>query len=235
MRRFNPDAVPGLVIHLDAGDLPTGAVSSWIDRKNGYEFTGTATRDALINNKPTVTFNGSSDRLTTTANITQVDGVSACTFVVVAVDTYTGANAIVCEIGNGSQVGGQLIIASQWPVPNPAVILGNTGNSGYSSCYISETWASPSLFVGVNDFDSAASFETFTIRWNGAVPTVTNLVVSENTNKCAALRMNLGARENNSLYWSGSIAKLFLYNRRLSTDEMAFIERGVAKQVNIRL
>lgn len=236
MRRFNPDAVTGLVIHLEASDLPVGAVTSWIDRKSGYEFTGTATRDTLINNKPTVTFNGTSDRLSTAGNITQVGGVSACTFIIVAVDTYTGANAIVAEIGDGLTLGSQTVLASQWPGSSPAIILANTGNSGnYSTSYFTETWSSPGILCAVNDFGALAGSETSTMRFNGVVPIINNIDAPENTNNCVALRMNLGARQDNSLYWSGSIAKLFLYNRRLSTDEMAFIERAIAKQVEIAI
>jgi hypothetical protein len=40
-RRFSPDSVPGLVIDLDARDLAVGGATSWIDRKNGYIFSGT--------------------------------------------------------------------------------------------------------------------------------------------------------------------------------------------------
>jgi hypothetical protein len=235
MRRFNPDSVQGLVVHLDASDLSAGAITSWTDRKNGYVFTGTASRDAAINNKPTVTFNGSSDILSTAGNISQFGGVDACTFIVVAVDTNTASDRIVFEVGNGLQVGGQLLLSSLWPGSSPAVILANAGNAGFNNSYITETLASPGIVTAVNDFSQPGTSETTTIRWNGTTPTVGNIVTNNNTNQCAALRMHLGARVTPSLFWPGSIAKLLAYNRRLSTDEMAFIERGVAKQLDIKI
>lgn len=236
MRRFNPDSVQGLVVHLDASDLSAGAITSWTDRKNGYVFTGTATRDSAINNKPTVTFNGTSNILSTAGNISQFGGVDACTFIVVAVDTNTASDRIIFEVGNGSQVGGQLLLSSFWPTAaSPAVILANNGNAGFNNSYILETLASPAIITAVNDFSQLGAAETITIRLNGTTPAVVNLNTNNNTNQCAALRMHLGARITPSLYWPGSIAKLLAYNRRLSIAEMAFIERGVAKQLDIRI
>ena len=83
---FNPNAVLGLVIDLDARDLTAGAVTSWTDRKNGYSFSGTATRDAVINGSASVTFNGSSDILTS-ASVTHLAAKSAITMVVLGCGT----------------------------------------------------------------------------------------------------------------------------------------------------
>ena len=227
VRAFNPDSIANLVLDLDASDLSAGAVTSWTDRKNGYVFSGTATRNAIINNKPTVTFNGSSDILSTAGNISQFGNVDACTFVIVAIDVNTGNDRIVFEVGDGTQQGGQLVLAAQYPVPTPAVILTNVGNVGYNQSSIAENWASPGVLTAVNDFSASGTAETSTLRWNGTTPTVTNIAIPNNSNQCAALRMHLGARVGPSLFWPGSIAKLLAYNRRLTTAEMQYLESNL--------
>ena len=194
--RFTPDSIAGLVIELDARDLAAGAVTTWTDRKNGYAFVGNATRDAQLNNRPTVTFNGTSDRLSTAGNITQVDGVPACTFVVVALDTTYVDNAIVVEIGDGTAIGTQVIVSSRDPSLNNRILFANKGNAaGNSISYFLESWALPGILCAVNDFGAAAGLETFTMRFNGVVPTVINTDSPDNTNNCVALRMSLGERQ----------------------------------------
>lgn len=230
--RFTPDSIAGLVIELDARDLAAGAVTTWTDRKNGYAFTGTATRDSQLNNKSTVTFNGTSDRLSTAGNITQVDGVPACTFVVVALDTTYADNAIVLEIGDGTAVGTQVIVSSRDPSLNSRILFANKGNAaGNSISYFLESWALPGILCAVNDFGAAAGLETFTMRFNGVVPSVINTDSPDNTNNCVALRMSLGERQDDTLPWAGSIAKVLVYNRRLTTAEMQYLEVELMKDL----
>jgi hypothetical protein len=225
---FNPNALSGLVVHLDAKDLSAGAVTSWVDRKNGYAFTGTATRNAVLNGRPTVTFNGTTDRLSTAGNITQVGGVSACTFVIVALDTWYGDNAVVAEIGDGTSIGTQVVVSSRDASGNARILFANKGNSaGNSISYFLDSWATPGVLCAVNDFGAAAGAETSTLRFNGLVPTVVNTDTANNTNNCVALRMSLGQRQDNTLPWSGSIAKVLVYNRRLTTAEMQYLEAGL--------
>ena len=230
--RFTPDSIAGLVIELDARDLAAGAVTTWTDRKNGYAFVGNATRDAQLNSKPTVTFNGTTDRLSTAGNITQVGGVPACTFVVVALDTTYVDNAIVLEIGDGTAVGTQVIVSSRDPSLNSRILFANKGNAaGNSISYFLESWALPGILCAVNDFGAAAGLETFTMRFNGAVPSVINTDSPDNTNNCVALRMSLGERQDDTLPWAGSIAKVLVYNRRLTTAEMQYLEVELQKDL----
>lgn len=230
--RFTPDSIAGLVIELDARDLAAGAVTTWTDRKNGYAFVGNATRDAQLNSKPTVTFNGTSDRLSTAGNITQVGGVPACTFVVVALDTTYVDNAIVLEIGDGTAVGTQVIVSSRDPSLNSRILFANKGDAaGNSISYFLESWALPGILCAVNDFGAAAGLETFTMRFNGVVPSVINTDSPDNTNNCVALRMSLGERQDDTLPWAGSLAKVLVYNRRLTTAEMQYLEVELAKDL----
>lgn len=229
--RFTPDSIAGLVIELDARDLAAGAVTTWTDRKNGYAFTGTATRDSQLNNKSTVTFNGTSDRLSTAGNIAEIGGVPACTFVIVAVDQYTGVTAVISEVGDGTAIGTQVILATQDGGGNPSVMLANKGDAaGYSQSYFLNTWALPGILCAVNDYSAGSGLETETLRFNGVVPTITTIAPPiENTNNCVALRMSLGARQDDTLRWAGSIAKALVYNRRLTTAEMQYLEAELQK------
>ena len=85
------NAVSGLVVNLDARDLSAGAITHWFDRKYGYDFAGTATRNAAINGQPTVSGNGTTDILTSTAAISQISGSQAVTVVAVMQDTFVAA------------------------------------------------------------------------------------------------------------------------------------------------
>ena len=229
---FTPNSIAGLVIELDARDLAAGAVTTWTDRRNGYAFVGNATRDAQLNSKPTVTFNGTTDRLSTAGNITQVGGVPACTFVVVALDTTYLDNAIVLEIGDGTAVGTQVIVSSRDPSLNSRILFANKGDAaGNSISYFLESWALPGILCAVNDFSAAAGLETFTMRFNGVVPSVINTDSPNNTNNCVALRMSLGERQDDTLPWAGSIAKVLVYNRRLTTAEMQYLEVELQKDL----
>jgi hypothetical protein len=229
---FTPNSIAGLVIELDARDLAAGAVTTWTDRRNGYAFVGNATRDAQLNSKPTVTFNGTTDRLSTAGNITQVGGVPACTFVVVALDTTYVDNAIVLEIGDGTAVGTQVIVSSRDPSLNSRILFANKGDAaGNSISYFLESWALPGILCAVNDFSAAAGLETFTMRFNGVVPSVINTDSPNNTNNCVALRMSLGERQDDTLPWAGSIAKVLVYNRRLTTAEMQYLEVELQKDL----
>jgi hypothetical protein len=229
-RKFSPDSISGLIIDLDARDVAVGAITSWTDRKNKYTLTGNATRDSQINGYPSVTFNGVTDRLSTPGNITQVDGVPACTFVVLVVDTTYVDNAIIVEIGDGTAVGTQVIVSSRDPGLNNRILFANKGNSaGNSISYFLESLSSPGVLCAINDFSSPAGAETSTMRFNGIVPTVLNTDSPNNTNNCVALRMSLGQRQDDTLPWAGSILKLLVYNRRLTVAEMEYLERGVSK------
>ncbi len=224
---FDPNKVLGLVIDLDARDLTAGAVTSWTDRKNGYAFSGTATRDAAINGVASVTFNGTSNILTS-ASVTQLAAKSAITMVVLGLDTHTSATTgVICEIGNGVAAGSASLSAQ---TTGTRVYSTCAGNVGTSSSYIDATLAGASVVSAVVDFSSAAAAETSTMRLDGAAPTVTAGVSAENTGTFASAAISLGARVGGSLYWGGSLGRVLVYDRRLTTAEMQYLEAGLLEQ-----
>jgi hypothetical protein len=138
----------------------------------------------------------------------------------------------VLEIGDGTAVGTQVIVSSRDPSLNSRILFANKGNAaGNSISYFLESWALPGILCAVNDFGAAAGLETFTMRFNGAVPSVINTDSPDNTNNCVALRMSLGERQDDTLPWAGSIAKVLVYNRRLTTAEMQYLEVELQKDL----
>jgi hypothetical protein len=239
-RRFSPDSVPGLVIDLDARDLAVGGATSWIDRKNGYIFSGTpVTRNNNINGYPSVSFIGSAPSiLTTTTSITQINGVSACTMIILAKGgavNYPPYTYIIAEIGDGVQVGGMTLLTAQLLGPHYQLNAG-IGNAGTPYSTVSETDVGinidpAAVLTTVVDFSATGAAETNTFRKNGATPpSLATPVIVENTNNFSSHTMSLGARVVTHDYpWTGNIGKVLLYNRHLTNEEMLYLEMGVAK------
>ena len=238
-RKFSPDSISGLIIDLDARDVAVGAITSWTDRKNKYTLTGNATRDSQMNGYPSVTFNGTTDRLYTTSNaITQINGSTATTTVVVMKDTLTanGAQGFVCGLSNSSVT----LLSNIWVVgpstlggdPSAAILNQSFGNVGSNFRYFASNNASPGVLSCVVDFSEAGASEASTIRYNGQVPSI--LVPSgpysqDNTGTFPSMDVLLGSWNSGTYPWPGSITKLLIYNRRLTTAEMEYLERGVSK------
>ncbi len=224
---FNPNKLTGLIIDLDARDLASGSITSWVDKRSGYTFSGTATRNAVLNGTGSVTFNGTSNILTS-GSVAQLAGKSAVTMVVLGSDTHTSATTgVLCEINNGVAAG-SASLSSQ--TTGSQIYSTCVGNVGTSSSYITTDFAVPSVVSAVMDFSSAAAAETSTMRLDGAAPTVTAGVSAENTGTFSAATISLGARTGGSLYWGGSLGRVLVYDRRLTTAEMQYLEAGLLEQ-----
>jgi hypothetical protein len=249
MRRFNPDSVPGLVIDLDARDLTPGAVTSWTDRKSGYVLTGNATRDSQMNGYPSVTFNGSTNELRTTGNaITQFNGIAAVTSIIIMKDTVSGTGqwwpyGLSESTAFTTNVQTWSFIPSAGPFSNQRCLFNQAyGNMGSNYRFIPQSNLLPGILSIVGDFSQPFSSETTTIRYNSTTPAVyaepgqppNGASSPENTGTHGNLDIMLGRYTGglnlgSDFAWPGSITKILAYNRRLSTAEMLYLERGVAR------
>lgn len=214
-------AMSGLVINLDARDKSAGAIASWIDRQYGYDFAGTATRDATINGRPTITGNGTSNILTSTAAISQLTGASAATVVFAAVDTNVAATAIILEHGAPGASGPTVYATSA------GERLHSYGQvTAVSNYYAAETLAVAAVITTRWD-TTLSTGEANLIRKNGAALSTVLVTDGNNTGTIASNTMSLLARNGGSFGWAGSLAKALVFSRVLTAGEMLTVERAV--------
>jgi hypothetical protein len=233
---FNPDAYAGLVIDLDASDLTAGAVTSWTDRKNAYVFSGTATRDSALNGTPSVTFNGTTNILTSTASISQMSSATACTMFLLSVSASApAATRIIAEYGTGTSAGGYFVGTTN---TYGAGIFPHVYASGLVS--ISGVVANmlyPTAFGGVGEFSPPATggaAQSNTVRLNISAKTVTNGLQQTVTGTFPLATMSLGARSGGSSYWGGSISRVLMYNQRLTLSDIVAINTALVAQGGIQ-
>lgn len=225
---FNFNSISGLVIDLDARDLPLGAVTAWVDRKYGYSFAGAATRDATINSKPTVTGNGTTNFLTTApTNVTQLNGATGWT----VVGAYKANSALagsrgILSTGNGGTSSGEVAIYMQ--VNGTQLSEYTLGNIGVSSEFYPDNLVTPAVWTHQLNY-LLGNRECTPWRKNGVVLGTTNQGNSDNfgggtLNLRSMTLLNFTAGTNG---WAGSIAKVVVYNRVLTTGEMQLVERAI--------
>jgi hypothetical protein len=232
---FDPSAYSGLVIDLDARDLSAGAIASWTDRKNGYVFTGTATRASALNGNPSVTFNGTSNVLTSTASISQMSGASACTMFVLSVSASApAATRIMVEYGTGAAAGGYFVGTTNtygagiFPHLYSGGLVNISGNARDLSY--------PIAFGGVGEFSppaTAGAPQTNTIQINQRTTSITNGLQQTVTGTMPSTTMSIGARSGGSSYWDGNISRILLYNQRLSAGDILAINTALVAQGGI--
>lgn len=223
---------PGLVINLDARDNPAGAITSWVDRQNGYNFTGTATRDSAINGWPSVTGNGTTDILSSTADIAQLSGSTAVTIFIIAKCPFVvnGGEAIIEYGANG-------ITSTASEAGSFAIYTANTGTTGSILSAVCGNVAptryrtsssvgpnEPAVWSFLSDF-ALPTAETATIRKNGYDSPITLVTAADNSGSMGSLKLNLFSRVGGALRSGASISKLLVFNRALTSAEMEPIER----------
>jgi len=233
---FNPDSYSGLVIDLDARDLTAGAITSWTDRKNSYVFSGTATRASALNGKPSVTFNGTTDVLTSTANISQMASATACTMFLLSVSaTAPGSTRIIAEYGTGAGVtAGYFVGTTNSYGAGIFPHLYNGGLVNISGLLTDALY--PIAFAGVGEFSppaSAGSAQTNTVQFNMHANSVVNGLQQTITGSFASTTFSIGARTGASVAWAGNISRVLLYNQRLSASDILAINTALVSQGGI--
>ena len=230
---FDVNSVSGLVIDINPALDSAGAVTSILDRQNGYIFNGTITRDAAINGTPTYTGNGTSDILTSTAAISQLAGVQAITVIMVIKDAFAGAAVgVVMSLGASSVIPSANGIFEASVNGSAAVVTGTAGgNVGYNQHSIAETLAAGIVYTQQNDFSAPSPEVTF--RRNGSTVAGAPVITANNTGVFGSYPLDLFARNGPTLFWPGSSARALVYNRALSAGEMQSIERALGLKAGI--
>jgi hypothetical protein len=226
---FDFNSIPDLAVELDARDVSAGGFTSINSRVNGYTFTGTATRDTAINGMPTVSFNGSSDILTSTANISQINGATAITIIGAYQDLSATSLRYYISNGPGTSVGQFVLYWNAGVFPNFA-----NGHVGYSQFYLSKPAAiDTAVWTTKTDFTLSTGAANF-FRKNG-VDQVAG--VFNDANNVAGVFGNfpvsIGAMIGGP-YWSSlSFTKICIYARALTGTEITNAENATALLSNI--
>lgn len=241
-RRFDPIAYFGasrVATWLAARDLSAGAITNWIDRAHAYDFAGTATRDTSINGQPAVTGNGTSNILTSGANIAELTGKSAVTVILgMAHDTGGTTVPVLVEhsaspsLNPGSFT--NYIDTSSTRLHNYA--RGDVGPNDSYFIQSAPVLQTPAIYTLVKDFTlaGAGGAETAEVRKNGAAVSVTALSVNDNTGTLGAYPMSLFGRVSGGTNkWNGHISDLLVIAGTLTAAEKLRCERMIGRSSKI--
>lgn len=222
---FDPGNVPGLALWIDARDYSPGALTSLTDRASGLTFTGTATRAANINGRPSIDFNGTTNTMVSNAPWAAISGSSALTWVGILVDTDVDSASVLFEMSpNASAAAGAALLYTRLLAVTQFNQLGR-GSALASEYYATDSLATASVWSGQIDFDLTTA-EAGLMRKNGVTQAVTPVATSNNTGQVFGTHtLYLGARSGPTLGWSGKIGALLCYARALSISEISRIER----------
>lgn len=221
---FLPTFVSGLALWLDASQLSGlndgDAMSSWTDMSgNSRHATGTTTqrptyKTGIVNGKAVARFNGSSNGLVT-GNV-DFTGTSAVTVFCVA-SCISGSDRAMVELTTSTAaVTNGFVLFRQTTSNKPvAFIRGDVGNS-VATHDVAMSGTSTFRLVSAK-FDKSLSTNEAVVWVNGGwSSTISN---SNNTNAFANAPIYIGSRAQSSLFWSGDIAEVLIYNRALTATE----------------
>jgi hypothetical protein len=186
---FDPDSISGLVLDINPALDPLGAVTSILDRKNGYVFNGTATRDATINGTPTYSGNGATNVLTSSAVISQLAGSSACTIIGVyrQLSVIVGSR-VIAAMGTGGTLPGEALIYLQTAGSQIADYA--FGNIGPTAEFYNDFIAVGTVWTMQLNF-ALASREFTPMRRNGTPVASSNAFNTDNSGVLASKVMSL--------------------------------------------
>lgn len=218
-RGFDFNSIPNLAIDLDARDVVSGSITTINSRVNGYTFTGSATRNTALSGSPTISFNGSSNILTSTANVSQISGANAVTVIGAYQDLTLGS--LRYFISNGAGVNGQFIV--YWNTNS--FCNWAQGNVGITQYFLTKpTAVEAGIWTTQTDL-TLATGEANLFRKNGASVAAGSFNNSNNTNTFGNFAISIGAMTGSSNYSNMSFVKLCIYARALSAAEMTLVER----------
>lgn len=217
---FTPTNCFGMVAWFDASRLTAGSVTTWPDSSgNGYDATAGVAPTcvaAVLNGKNIVRFNGSTTYLSTSVNLLQQ-----------------------MAAGTGSTI---FIVSNCATVKTSSVISQYPGGFTYR-CNIHLPWSDNNVYW---DYGIISGSGRLSVNWGGS--TGTPYVWTFNTNgtsqqniyrnniniatKASAEQppfgtscpLDIGAADR-SVFYSGDIAEIIMYNRFLSAIEMSTINQ----------
>ena len=225
---FDFNSIPDLAVELDARDVSAGGFTSINSRVNGYVFTGTATRNTAFNGMPTISFNASSDIITSTANISQINGATAVTIIGAYQDLTATSLRYYISNGTGASAGQFILYWNAGVFPNWAL-----GNVGLSQYYLSQPTAiDTAVWTTKTDFTLNSNEANF-FRKNGVDQVAGNFNNSNNTGAFGNFPVSIGAMIGGP-YWSSlSFTKICIYARALTGTEITNAENATALLSNI--
>lgn len=215
-----------LQLWLDASTLPiaTTSVSTWADSSNkgndatqgssGFQPTYVP-EDAVLSGRPSVSFDGTDDRMTSAlASTMGIDGSSPRTiFVVYHQDTLAAKNVV----GYGAQAAAQLfdvLLSSQ----EFAGHFYGAGNDTLTET--TQTYPLSSLVVGTISYDGT-DVNTYQHdgSFNGSLATKTIALTTGDS------AFNIGAGSYTPLnYFNGTLAEVLVYSEALSTSDREAVD-----------
>jgi hypothetical protein len=227
-----PDDISGLIGWWEADGLSLSdgdPVSSWTDLSGqGHHATNTGSNrptyeTGIQNSLPVVRFAAASSQylLTDAINLSGTDDI---TLIVVGGGITAGANQLVFEMStNYNNVTDSFsLLHSSGNNPD----FGLKGNVGYSSYSPSGGWSSTWIVAaGVMNM-GAATREL--VAWRNGVMTGTRSNNSNNTGSFGNRACYIGGRGGASLFLTGDIACILLYNRALTGGERGRLEELLA-------
>ncbi len=215
---FDPSTIAGLKLWLkaDAEAYNDGdAVTTWHDQSGNSNNAGGGVsptfKTGIVNSLPVVRFNGSSNYLTSSTNVTA--GAPRTVFAAVISTTATGGTVLTTRITNGAasyltrllRLGGVSYVA---------------GDGTATDCTIAEdestAWQSWSYATWKEDSSRNTSF-----YFNGSQKTVSgNPVVVE----AGASGYLLGQIQSAQQFWSGDMAEILVYDTALGDTDRGNVE-----------
>ena len=223
----------GLCVWLDADTVPAGAGTTMTDRVNGYVFNGSFTRDLAIGGTPSITLNGVSDLLLSSAVITQLTGISGYTIIAgvthaanIAVPTLARYGAPGAPLVGGFSVfrafvGGQIYISN--------AVVGDVGlayGASLGPMLTPEVWA----FYG----DMALPTNEFGVNQKNCAPQAMSAFANaNNASVFAAHPLLFGGSGYAGDFWEGSLTQIRVYDHVLTGPESASEQASIALASNI--
>lgn len=249
-RGFRPRHIAGLVadwnpaaLSLNDGD----AISSLTDTQGGYHATGTTTqcptfKTNILNGYPVARFNGTANGLGS-PNI-DLTGTGAVTVFVVASSASAATDQIMLECStntNSSTTGGYIYKY----ITSGLVETACRGNAGFSTwkgeralssaaLVMSATW-DKSFVWPQRPIANASSYNEAMLYMGGLQAAGSNAATNtaNNANTWGNVAWFIGARNKASLFFNGDVARVLLYNRKLSHAERAQVEKHLTTRYGL--
>jgi len=219
---FAPTTLSGLAFWVQ-GDTVSGndgdLIATWPDGSgNGRDATASGALRAtlkknILNSHAVLRFAGAQGYLTPSIDFTGTQGST----VFAVASCVSGSDRVVVELttSTAANVTGFLLYRQNTANHPVAFCRGNIGNSTYTHNVSMVSTSDFRLLAGKYDKALATNEAIAWVNggWDGTVVSVNN------TNAFANAPLYVGARAQSSLFWSGDIAEIVVYNRALNATE----------------
>lgn len=249
---FNADSLSDCKLWLDAADESTitlngTTVSEWADKssESNLAVQGTAAKQpsytsSTIGGLPALAFDGTQSSMATDIQVDIADGPDAMVFMIYQSD-FTGLSTFdertvleyspnVTSADAAFMIGYQKIPVS---ITNGyiSIIKGNVGANTYGTQGYVTT---PQLIRVDYSYGLAAADESKSYRNQSILTIDGGSVLNNNTDSAFGLHyLFLGARNNASQFFDGSIGEIIIYNRLLESYEVQEVESYLRNKWNV--